>query len=178
MIDWTQRGNASTHRYRGYYDAGEQSTTHCAQCNHVIRFCYSLHDKNMKSFVIGTCCFQNYIGTKTLVQLEAAKELQSATKAAIIHDTKLYGALTGIRERRKQWLVARRNALRILRAYRKVHGAWLPKELFELNTTAVQVPREYKRRFRALKWYENATSKLAAQTVEAEYAIISSPDLR
>lgn len=172
MADWTQRGNASTHRYRGYYDAGEQSTTHCEQCNRQIRFCYSLHDKNVKSFVIGTCCFHNYNGTKTLVQLEAAKLLQEATRSAIVRDTKLYGALSGIRERRRQWSQARRDAARLLRLYRKQYGEWLPKELFELQTTALRTPRDYKRRTAALRWYENQTTKLSTQTKEAEYILL------
>src|SRR5208337_997311 len=134
MFDWTQRGEASSHKYRGYYDAGEALAppTSCAQCNHPIRFCYSLHDQHMKSFVIGTCCFRNYEGTKTFVQLEAAKVLQEATRAAIVRDTRLYGALTGVRERRKQWGLARRQAVRIIREYEKSHGNWLPKELFDL----------------------------------------------
>lgn len=171
MSDWTQRGNAATHRYRGYYDARERSTP-CEQCSRPIRFCYSLHDKNGKSFIIGTCCFRNYIGTKTLVQLEAAKVLQEATLSAILRDTKLYGSASGIRERRKHWSQAKRKALGLLRAYRKQYGEWLPKELFELQSATSRVPRSYKRQGCALRWYENQTFKLSTQTKEAEYVLL------
>lgn len=175
MFDWTQRGAGPAHRYRGYYDAGERSTSHCAQCNRVIRFCYSLHDQNQKSFIIGTCCFSHYEGTKTLIQLEAAKLLQEATKAAIEHDTKLYGTRSDVRQYRKQWLQARREALRLLRLYRKGYGEWLPKKLFDLQATTLRSPRnDYKRQTYALHWYENTTKKLAEQ----RDAVLSSPDLR
>lgn len=173
MFDWTQRGEASTHRYRGYYDAGFYVAPHCAQCNRAIRFCYSLHDQHMKSFVIGTCCFQNYTG-KTLLQLEAAKLLQEATRDAIVRDTKLYGALSNIRDRRKQWQQARREALRLLRLYRQANGDWLPKELFELRSAVLHTPRQYKLKTRALRWYENQTSALVAKTKEANSMLISS----
>lgn len=170
MADWTQRGAAHTHSYRGFYDAGEGSTTHCEQCNRVIRHCYSLHDKNTKSFVIGTCCFENYIGTKTLSQLQAAQTLQEATKSAIRRDTRLYGALTTIGDRRKAWKRARREALTFVAKYKKLHDTnWLPKELFDLRETAIRVPRDYKRPAFALRWYSIQTERIVNLTREAEF---------
>jgi len=164
MFDWAQRGGASTHQYRGFYDAGERSTTHCTQCNRAIRHCYSLHDLSMRSFVIGTCCFNNYGGTKAYEQLQAAKTLQEATKSAIIRDTRLYGALTSVQDRRKQWRRARRQALTLIREYQKANGAWLPKGLFALRAEAIKLPRDYKRPAYALRWYSIHTEKLVAMT--------------
>jgi hypothetical protein len=161
MFDWTQRGVASTHRYRGFYDAGENSTTHCEQCNRVIRYCYSMHDWTMKSFVIGTCCFENYKGTvHTYELLQAAAKLQIATKSAIVRDTKLYGALSTVKDRRRQWSLARRKALRTISAYRRRNGKWLPKELFDLWACARLTPPQYKRPTATLRWLEKQTAAL------------------
>jgi hypothetical protein len=161
MFDWTQRGDANSHRYRGYYDAGEGSTTHCAQCNRVIRYCYSMHDWTMKSFVIGTCCFQNYKGTvHTFELLQAAAVLQIATKSAIVRDTKLYGALTTVKDRRKQWSQARRQAAKLISEYQKCFGSWLPKELFDLRSHARQIPPTYRRPTATLRWLEKETAAL------------------
>ena len=161
MFNWQQRGNANSHRYRGYYDAGEGSTTHCAQCNRVIRYCYSMHDWTMKSFVIGTCCFSNYEGTvHTLELLQAAATLQIATKSAIIRDTKLYGALSTVKERRKQWSQARRQAMKLVSDYRRRNGKWMPKELFDLWTHVRLQPPPYKRPTATLRWLENETAAL------------------
>jgi hypothetical protein len=167
MFDWTQRGEASAHRFRGYYDAGEHSTTHCDQCNRVIRFCYSLRDQNMKSFVIGTCCFQNYTG-KTLVQLEAARTLQACRRAAVEHDIKLHAPDELVREYQTQWRFKRRWARLLLRQYRKAHGKWLPKPLYDLQNTVQSRPRVYKRQTYALAWYIEQINKLDAQTEEAK----------
>jgi hypothetical protein len=175
MFDWQQRGDASTHRYRGFYDAGEGSAIRCAQCNRAIRHCYSMHDRHAKSFVIGTCCFRNYSG-KTLLRLDAAKLLQEATRNAVVRDTRLYGALTGIRERRRQWSRARREALGLLRMYRKSRkgSGWLPRELFDLQVAVRSLPREYKRKACALRWYEAMTKRLVDQAGR----VAVSPDFR
>ena len=165
MFDFTQRGSVDTHRYRGYYDAGEQSTP-CAQCNRPIRFCYSLHDQHMKSFVIGTCCFQNYSG-KTREQLEAAKLLQEALVNNIRRDQKVYGDKAEIRDSRKAWSLARRKGERLVRTHIMLKGDWLPKELFDLKSAAEEKPRQYKRQSAAKRWYEQQTEKIIALTNQA-----------
>lgn len=172
MFDWTQRGTAETHSYRGFYDAGEHSPAHCAQCDRRIRHCYSMHDQHTKSFVIGTCCFHHYISTKAHEQLRAAQTLQEATKNAIVRDTRLYGALTTIQDRRKQWRRARREALTLIRKYQRQYGAWLPKELFDLRTEAIRIPSDYKRPAYALRWYATQTMKLVAMTQDADYILL------
>lgn len=160
MFDWKQRGDVTTHQYRGYYDAGEGSTTHCAQCNRVIRYCYSLHDQHTKSFVIGKCCVDNYSNVMLFIQLSAAAVLQKATVAAVVRDTRLYGALTTVRERRRQWSLARRHALKLISDYRKQNGNWLPKDLFDLYAHARLMPPMYKRPTATLRWLERETAAL------------------
>jgi hypothetical protein len=168
MFDWTQRGVASTHRYRGFYDAGEGSTTHCEQCNRVIRYCYSMHDQHTKSFVIGTCCFENYDGV-VLAQLQAASVLQKATVSAVVRDTRLYGALTTVKNRRRQWSMARRKALRTISSYRRRNGKWLPKELFDLWSCARLTPPQYKRPTATLRWLERQTAALVQGMEKNEF---------
>jgi hypothetical protein len=131
-----------------------------------------MHDWTMKSFVIGTCCFHYYEGTDILDNLKAAQTLQAATKDAIVRDTRLYGALTTIRDRRKQYTRARREALSLLRKYTTQYGEWLPKELFDLRTEAIRLPRDYKRPTYLLRWYTTQTMKLVALRNEAEYVLL------
>jgi hypothetical protein len=169
MFDWTQRGDVSTHQYRGFYDAGEGSTSHCAQCNRVIRYCYSMHDQHMKSFVIGACCFDNYSNVMVFIQLQAAATLQVATKNTIIRDTKLYGALTTVKDRRRQWSRARRNALRVISNYRRRNGKWLPRELFDLWSHARLTPPQYKRPTTTLRWLEKQTAALVQGIEKNEF---------
>jgi hypothetical protein len=166
MFDLTQHGQVETHRYRGYYDAGEYGATRCAQCNRPIRFCYSLHDQHLKSFVIGTCCFQNYSG-KTREQLEAAKLLQEALRSNIQRDQKVYGGKAEVRDSRKAWSMARRKGERLVRTHVMLKGDWLPKELFELKSAAEEKPRQYKRQSAAKRWYEQQTEKIIALTNQA-----------
>ena len=167
MFDWMLRGAAPTHRYRGYYDAGKDFTTRCEQCSRHIRFCYSLHDTTMRSFVIGTCCFKYYEGTKTLVQLQAAEVLQQAVRVATARDVRMVANRGGLLAYRRRWTHARFEALKLVRDYRKLHGEWLPKELFTLQSEATKMPRSwgsYKRPTSALRWFEVQTAKLAQQT--------------
>jgi hypothetical protein len=166
MFDFTQHGSTDTHRYRGYYDAGEQSTSHCSQCNRVIRFCYSLHDQHMKSFVIGTCCFQNYSG-KLREQLDAARLLQEALRSNIQRDQRLYGGKAEVRDSRRAWSQARRKGERLVRTHVMLKGDWLPKELFELKSAAEEKPRQWKRQSAAKRWYEQQTEKIIALTNQA-----------
>jgi serine/threonine-protein kinase RIO1 len=126
----------------------------------------------MKSFVIGTCCFHYYEGTDILDNLKAAQTLQAATKDAIVRDTRLYGALTTVQDRRKQWRRARRQAMSLLTKYRKEHVDWLPKELFDLAQTAIRVPRDYKRTAYALRWYANQTLMINSLIKDAEMVLL------
>jgi hypothetical protein len=82
MFDWVQHGRIGTHHYRGYYDAQPVSTTTCAFCGRVIRYCYALHDQHDKTFVIGSCDFHHYKGTKTYEYLKAAQLLQEGINSA------------------------------------------------------------------------------------------------
>jgi hypothetical protein len=90
MFDWAQHGLIRTHRYRGHHDAGHGSTTRCAYCNRIIRYCYALHDQNHKTFVIGACDFYRYKGTATFRGLLAAKTLMKAELAAQQRDLASY----------------------------------------------------------------------------------------
>ena len=88
MFDWVRHGTIATHHYRGYYDAQLFSTsltrrmTTCAFCGRVIRYCYALHDQHEKTFVIGSCDFHHYKGTKTYEYLKAAQLLQEGINSA------------------------------------------------------------------------------------------------
>jgi hypothetical protein len=81
-FDWARHGTIATHHYRGYYDAQLISTTTCAFCGRVIRYCYALHDQHEKTFVIGSCDFHHYKGTKTYEYLKAAQLLQEGIDSA------------------------------------------------------------------------------------------------
>ena len=77
MFDWVQHGRIGMHRYRGYFEAQPGSNnTKCAYCGRVIPYCYALHDLHQKTFVIGSCDFHHYKGTKTYEYLKAAQLLQ------------------------------------------------------------------------------------------------------
>jgi hypothetical protein len=82
-FDWARHGTIATHSYRGYYDAQQVSTTTCAFCGRVIRYCYALHDQHEKTFVIGSCDFHHYKGTKTYEYLKAAQLLQEWNAARL-----------------------------------------------------------------------------------------------
>jgi hypothetical protein len=165
MFDWAQRGPVESHRFRSFYDAGKGSATPCALCARTIRHCYVLHDQRMKTFVIGSCCFPRYEGTKTLVQLQAAKVLQRVRAAEIVRDVRVYGTLAQVREQRQRWIAARREALRLVRQYRQAHGGgWLPKDLYDLLMEASCKPRQWKLRGSALRWYGSQAEKIIAQT--------------
>jgi hypothetical protein len=159
-FDYEQRGYTTSHRYRGYYDSGSK-TTACEQCGRLIRLCYSLHDRNMKSFVIGSCCFKNYADQPTLIQLRAARLLLNTQIAAAEQDARLHEALDGIRERRKLWSEARRDARALLRAYRQESGKeWLPETLFALMTETEREPKPYKRLGQRLRWFDDQAEKI------------------
>jgi len=159
-FDYTQRGYTPSHRYRGYYDSGSKSTA-CEQCGRLIRLCYSLHDQHMKSFVIGSCCFKNYADQATLIQLRAARLLLNTQIAAAEQDARLHDALDGIRERRRTWGEARREARALLRAYRHETGKdWLPEALFLLREEAEREPKPYKRLGDRLRWFDDQAEKI------------------
>jgi hypothetical protein len=82
MFDWAQHGRIRTHRYRSYFEAQPDSNPKCAYCGRVIRFCYAMHDQHEKTFVIGSCDFHRYKGTKQYVALKAAQTLLEATHCA------------------------------------------------------------------------------------------------
>ena len=167
MFDFAHHGEIDTHRYRGYYDAQPGSTTQCAFCGRVIRWCYAMHDQHGKTFVIGSCDFWRYKGTKKYVQLKAARVLQEALLRNIRHDLKYYGDKAEVRERRKAWAKARREGEKLVRMHIAVKGGWLPKELFDLRSAAGEKPRQYKRQSSACRWYEQQTEKIIALTNQA-----------
>ena len=167
MFDTAQHGTPDTHRYRGYYDAQNGSTTQCAFCGRVIRYCYAIHDQHGKTFVIGTCDFTQYRGTKTYVQLKAAQVLQEALLKNIRHDLKHFGDKAEVREHRKAWVKARRDGTKLINQWTVSRGDWLPKELYELRAAAGQKPRQYKRQTAAMRWYEQQTQRIIALTNQA-----------
>ena len=167
MFDFAQRGSVDTHHYRSHYDAQAGSTTPCAYCGRVIRYCYVMQDQNGKTFVIGTCEFQNYKGTKEYAFLKAAQRLQEALRSNIQRDQKYYGDKAIVRDSRKAWSSARRRGQRIVRTHVMLKGEWLPKELFELKSAAEEKPRQYKRLSAAKRWYEQQTEKIIALTNQA-----------
>lgn len=166
-FDFDRHGPTEAHRYRSYYDAQPGSAAQCAYCGRTIRWCYALHDQHGKTFVIGTCEFERYRGTKTYVQLRAARVLQEALLRNIRRDLRHFADKAEVRERRKAWVRARRDGERLVRTWVMVRGEWLPKELYDLRAAAGQKPRRYKRQSCALRWYERQTEKIAALTREA-----------
>jgi hypothetical protein len=80
--------------------------------------------------------------------------------AAVVRDTRLYGALSTVRDRRKQWSRARMQALKLISDYRKRNGNWLPKDLFDLRQHARLMPPAYKRPTATLRWLERETAAL------------------
>lgn len=159
-FDYALRGYPRTHSYRGYYDAGSK-TSSCAQCGRLIRLCFSLHDAHGKSFVIGSCCFTNYADVGTLIQLRAARLLLNTQIATAEQETRLHEALDGIRERRKMWGEARRDARALLRAYRQESGKeWLPEDLFMLEQETEREPKPYKRLGQRLRWFDVQAEKI------------------
>jgi hypothetical protein len=167
MFDFAQRGPVGTHRYRSCYDAQQGSTTKCAHCGRIIRYCYVLNDQHGKSFVIGTCDFRQYEGTKLGVQLQAAQLLQEHLLKEMQRDQATYGRLGDVVEHRKTWSAARRAGMKLVRTYRASNGEWLPKPLYELHIAVELKPRMYKRVGCALRWYEQQTEKIVALTKEA-----------
>lgn len=164
MFDHSHHGTADAHRYRGYYDAQRDSTTQCAYCGRVIRFCYAMHDQHGKTFVIGTCDFARYRGLRAYAQLKAAQVLQEALLRNIRHDLKFYGDKAEVRERRKAWARARRDGGKMVRMWVAVKGGWLPKGLYDLWQAAEEKPRQYKRPSAALRWYQQQTEKIISLT--------------
>lgn len=167
MFDAAQHGTVETHRYRGYYDAQSGSTTACAYCGRVIRFCYAMHNQHGKTFVIGSCHFEEYKGTKAFIQLRAARVLQEALSKNIRYDLKYFGDKAEVKERRRAWVVARRTADKKVRTYVMLKGDWLPKELFDLRSEVEKKPRQYKRASAARRWYEQQTEKIISLTNQA-----------
>lgn len=167
MFDHALHGAPETHSYRSYYDAQQGSTAQCAYCGRIIRWCYAMHDQHGKTFVIGTCEFQRYRGTKTYVQLKAAQVLQEALLRNIRRDLKHFADKAEVRERRREWVKARREGEKLVRAWVAVKGGWLPKELYDLRSVAEQKPRRYKRQSCAMRWYEQQTSKILTLTNQA-----------
>ena len=167
MFDFAQHGSVDTHHYRSHYDAQAGSTTACAYCGRIIRYCYAMQDQHGKTFLIGTCEFPRYKGTKEYAFLKAAERLQEALIKNIQRDTKLYGDKAVVRESRKAWSSARRRGQRIVRTHIMLKGDWLPKELFELKSAAEEQPRQYKRQSAAKRWYEQQTEKIITLTNQA-----------
>jgi hypothetical protein len=166
MIDYTQHGTVDTHRYRSYFDAQPGSTTKCAGCGRVIRYCYAMHDQHGKTFLIGSCEFDNYRGTKQFAFLKAAQRLQMSLRGNIEHDLKHYADKAEVRERRKAWAIARREAAKRVRMWVMVKGEWLPKELYNLQKATGEKPRLYKRQSAAARWYEKQAEKITTLTKE------------
>lgn len=164
MFDFVHHGQIETHRYRSYYDAQLGSTTQCAYCGRIIRYCYAIHNQHGRTFIIGSCDFFRYRGGKIFRQLKAAQVLQEALLKNIQHDLKFFDDKAAVRERRKAWSRARRDGTKIINLWKLNKGEWLPKELFELRTAADQKPRQYKRQTAALRWYEQQTAKIIALT--------------
>jgi hypothetical protein len=164
VFDYAQHGTVDTHRYRSHYDAQPGSTTQCAYCGRVIRYCYVMHDQHGKTFVIGTCDFARYRGTKEHAYLKAAQRLQESLQSNIRHDLKLYGGEAEVRERRKAWARARRDGKKLVRMWVMVKGAWLPRGLYDLRQAAGEKPRQYKRPSAALRWYQRQTEKIISLT--------------
>lgn len=167
MFDHAQHGTVDTHRYRGYYDAQKDSTTQCAYCGRVIRFCYAMHDQRGKTFVVGSCDFAQYRGLRAYAQLKAAQVLQEALLKNIRHDLKFYGDKSEVRERRKVWACARRNGEKLVRTWVMVKGEWLPESLYNLRQAAGEKPRQYKRPSAAIRWYQQQTEKIVSLTNDA-----------
>jgi len=164
LFDFAHHGQIDTHHYRGYYDAQNGSTTQCAYCGRIIRYCYAIHNQHGKTFVIGSCDFPRYRGTKLFRQLKAAQILQEALLKNIRRDLKHFEDKAAVRERRKAWSRARRSGEKLVNTWVMVKGEWLPKELFELKAVAEQKPRQYKRQTAAVRWYEAQTEKIIALT--------------
>ena len=164
MFDFSHHGQIDAHRYRGYYDAQLGSTTQCAYCGRIIRYCYAIHNQHGKTFVIGSCDFARYRGTKLFRQLKAAQVLQEALLKNIRHDLKHFDDKAAVRERRKAWAKARRDGTKIVNMWKLNQGEWLPKELYELRVTAEEKPRQYKRQTAAMRWYEQQTEKIIVLT--------------
>lgn len=167
MFDFTQHGSVEAHHYRSHYDAQAGSTTSCAFCGRIIRYCYALQGQTGKTFVIGTCEFRRYRGSETYLQLKSAQVLQDALRSNIERDQKLYGGKAEVRNSRKAWSKARRKGTRIVRTHVMLKGDWLPKELFELKSAAEEKPRQYKRQSAAKRWYEQQTEKIITLTNQA-----------
>jgi len=168
MFDFAQCGPIETHRYRSFYDAQVGSTTQCAYCGRTIRYCYTMHDQNQKTFIIGTCDFYRYKGTKEFAFLKAAQRLQESLRSNIRRDLKFYESKTEARERRRAWSQARRSGEKLVRTWVLVNGQWLPKELYALKTeTEKKPPRQYKRQTAAARWYEKQTEKIISLTKSA-----------
>jgi len=62
VFDFSHHGQIDAHRYRGYYDAQLGSTTQCAYCGRIIRYCYAIHNQHGKTFVIGLIVVVLYYG--------------------------------------------------------------------------------------------------------------------
>jgi hypothetical protein len=167
MFDFAQHGSVETHHYRSYFDAQPGSTNKCAFCGRNIRFCYAMHDQNKKTFLIGTCDFYHYKGTKEYAFLKAAQRLQESLRSNINRDLKFYSDKAEVRNSRKAWVSARRKGRRVVRTYVMLKGDWLPKELYELKSVAEQKPRQYKRQTNAKRWYEEQTQKIISLTNQA-----------
>ena len=169
MYDWSQHGGPQEHTYRGFYDAGVRSTTKCGACGRGIRFVYGLHDRGAKAVLVGACCFRRFGANPRLhAQLQAARTLQEAYVAAIDRDVRLHGEMAGLRQFQAEWRRARREALGLVREYRKRTGEdWLPRELFALRAEAEKAPGEYKKAATKLRWFRAQAEKLDKTKAEA-----------
>jgi hypothetical protein len=164
VFDFAQRGSADTHRYRSWYDAQGGSTTQCALCGRTIRYCYAMHDQHGKTFLIGSCEFDRYRGTKQFAFLRAAQRLQMSLRGNVERDLKHYADRADVREQRKAWARARREGAKKVRMWVMVKGEWLPKELYDLQKAAEERPRRYKRQTAAARWYGKQAEKIIALT--------------
>jgi hypothetical protein len=170
MFDFIQHGSIETHRYRSWFDAQPGSTNQCTFCGRVIRYCYAMHDRQGKTFLIGSCEFNRYRGTKQFAFLKAAQRLQMSLRGNVEHDLKLFNDKAEVRERRKAWAAAKREGEKKVRLWvmiattiksSTVKSEWLPKELYDLRQVAGEKPpRQYRRQTAAARWYEKQAQKI------------------
>lgn len=164
-----RHGEPTSYIFKGqYFDSGHTSKMKCTVCGADIRFCYVLKQYSSdrstptsRKLTIGRECFRYFKKTENQVPLEAAVVLLETEVRAEVLDTKVYGPLREVRERRDAWRKLKRQALDVIHQFRKKTGKeWLPEDLFELRVVAEQNPADFKRALTAIKWFENKTHEL------------------
>lgn len=166
-------GDPSKFVFNGqFYDAGLSSKAKCTVCGQVIHHVYVLRNDRDRSAPISSCCFAYFKdNTKLYVQLQAAQVLLGVTVAAEERHLKIFGPRLEVRERRESWRRIKRQALDVIREFRKKTGKeWLPEELFDLKVVAEQQPAQFKRATNAVRWYDRQT-----QTLEQKISLVKLP---